>query len=163
MFRLLSMLGRSREPGTTPFSGPSAVTIAEMKKSSSIADARYEKTGPHAERVQMYVRRSRSNKDLYTFENSLGEQLFGSREEIALKLVRRRTTGGLEIPVRINPAGAAKSRAVTTVGLTRSNMYSRAASPPHCAGPASKCLAATAQATSRAETSSLAQWPGGRP
>ncbi len=86
--RLLSMLGRSRAPMPTPaVPCQSAAIIAEVKKSSSIADAFYETTGPGAERVQMYVRRSPSHQDLYMFENSLGEELFGTREEIALKFV----------------------------------------------------------------------------
>ena len=66
---------------------PSAETIAEMKKSGSIADAMYETAGPAAERVQMWVLHSPSLKELYMLENSLGEQHFGSREEIALKFV----------------------------------------------------------------------------
>jgi hypothetical protein len=86
--RLLSMLGRSRAPMPTPAGPrPSAAIIAEMKKSGSIADAFYETTGPGAERVQMCVRRSPSNQDLYMFENSVGEELIGTREEIALKFV----------------------------------------------------------------------------
>jgi hypothetical protein len=85
--RILSMLGRSRDQEAVPPSGPSAETIMEIKKSNSIADAFYETTGPGAERVQMWVRRSPSDKNLYMFENSLGEEHFGTREEIALKFV----------------------------------------------------------------------------
>jgi hypothetical protein len=58
-----------------------------LKKANSIADAFYETTGAGAERVQMWVRRSLSDPDLYLFENSLGEEQFGTRGETALKFV----------------------------------------------------------------------------
>lgn len=66
---------------------PSAESIAEMKKSGSLADAFYETTGPGAKRVQVWVRRSPSINELYMLEDSLGELHFGTREEIALKFV----------------------------------------------------------------------------
>jgi hypothetical protein len=104
------MLGRSVEAKAEP-SAPSVEMIAEMKKSSSIADAFFETTGAGAEKVQIYVRRSSSKDDLYMFETSLGEEQFGKRGEIAFKFGTTARLLELRGFLRMNAANRSGDRA----------------------------------------------------
>jgi len=81
---LLAMLGRAStqkcdeaNAGTTRGSGP------KQPKPNAIASARYESTGANALKVEAYVRPSTQRNGWFTFENSLGDEEHGTKEEIA--------------------------------------------------------------------------------
>jgi hypothetical protein len=83
---VLSILGRGHLGDATRESrAPSAVVWAAGKKAVAVAYAFYETTGPNAKNVQLYIRRSPSGNDRFTFENSSGEEHEGTRQEIAIR------------------------------------------------------------------------------
>jgi hypothetical protein len=97
--------GEPQEPKTpTPAKAP-------LKKSEAIAYALYETTGPDAQKVQVYIRRSPTTEGLFTFENSLGEERHGTREDIAARYVlsdRQLTMSGFK---RMNTGNGSGDRA----------------------------------------------------
>ena len=83
---LLVMLGRS-SPNESGAKGVSASDQAGQRKQklNAIAYARYETTGENAVTAESYVRPSAEKEGWFTFENSLGEEQHGTREEIAMR------------------------------------------------------------------------------
>lgn len=108
---VLSMLGRPRlaAPPLTA-NASSAVVWPGGKKTVAIAHAFYETTGPNAKKVELYVRRSPNGKDTFTFEDAVGAEHEGTRQDIAIKYAladktltmsgyqRRNVSGGGEYP-----------------------------------------------------------------
>lgn len=87
---LLAMLGRERPQecgeATIPDSGAKEI-IRTKFKANAVAFARYETTGQNAARAEAYVRPSTEEDGRFTFENSLGEEKHGTKEEIAQHFV----------------------------------------------------------------------------
>jgi hypothetical protein len=82
-----------------------------LKKSEAIAYAWYETTGPDAQKMQLYIRRSPTTEGWFTFENSLGEEHHGTREDIAARYVlsdRQLTMSGFK---RMNTSNGSGDRA----------------------------------------------------
>jgi hypothetical protein len=105
------MLGRERNrEDRTENITPSPVIWPGGKKTVAIAHALYETTGPDAKKVELYIRHSPAGNDRFTFENSLGEEHEGTRQDIAIKYAladknltmsgyqRRNVSGGGEYP-----------------------------------------------------------------
>src|SRR5262249_15899504 len=83
---LLGLLGRSES--NTPALANGAVSVvggAAQPKPNAIAYAWYETTGDKAVNVKAFIRPSVQGNDRFTFENSLGEEEHGTKEEIAQK------------------------------------------------------------------------------
>jgi len=108
---VLSMLGRPRLPAPLQTeNASSAVVWPDGKKTVAIAHALYETTGPNAKKVQLYIRRSPNGPDRFTFEDAMGAEHEGTRQDIAIKYAladktltmsgyqRRNVSGGGEYP-----------------------------------------------------------------
>ena len=76
----------------------------------AIAHAFYATTGPNAKKAELYIRLSPNGPDRFTFEDALGAEHEGTRQEIAIKYAladktltmsgyqRRNVSGGGEYP-----------------------------------------------------------------
>jgi hypothetical protein len=111
VYGVLSMLGRARS--APPTSVPNASTAVDWpggKKTSAVAYASYEIGGLKPEKIELYIRRSPSGGDRFVFESTPGDELEGTRQEIATKYAmvdrnlrmsgyqRRNFSGGGEYP-----------------------------------------------------------------
>ena len=108
---VLSMLGRAQfAPQTRLPNVLTAVDWPDGKKTNAVAYATYEIGGLNAGRIELYIRRSPSGGDRFVFKSSQGDELEGTRQQVASKYVaadknlrmsgyqRRNVSGGGEFP-----------------------------------------------------------------
>ena len=83
---VLALLGRPipRKPGAASDAATSATKPAQAKP-NAIAYAWYETTGKDAAKAQAFIRPSTQQDGQFTFEDSLGEEEHGTKDEIAVR------------------------------------------------------------------------------
>jgi hypothetical protein len=70
---------------TKPTSENAVTTKPVAAKPNAIAYAWYETTGENAAKAKAFIRPSTQNDGWFSFENSFGEEIHGTKEEIAMK------------------------------------------------------------------------------
>jgi hypothetical protein len=81
-----AIYGGDAKSGTKPMSQTPLVAEAVKAKPNAIAYAWYETKGENATKAKAFIRPSPQQDGWFTFENSFGEEIHGTKEEIAIRL-----------------------------------------------------------------------------